>query len=100
MLPSKLELDICQKCDVCSSAESCPADAITPGVEIDLLKCIGCGTCAQSCSFSAISAGRKITIHMREIDIINTQKLHDFEGIEVLAHPSQLGPKIVGETNE
>lgn len=89
VLPSKLELDICRKCDECDSAETCPANAITPGVEIDLLKCIGCGKCAQSCPYSAISAGRKITIHMREIDVINTNKLREFEGIKILEHPSK-----------
>ncbi|MGZ7159868.1 MAG: dihydromethanopterin reductase (acceptor) [Methanobacterium sp.] len=88
VLPSKLELDQCQKCEVCDAAEACPEEAITPGVEIDLLKCIGCGTCAVSCPFSAISAGKKITIHMREIDIHNTNKLKNMEGIEIIGHPS------------
>jgi len=89
VLPSKLELDLCQKCEVCESAAACPGEAITPGVEIDLLKCTGCGACAVSCPFSAISAGKIITIHMREIDIENTKKLFEFEGIEILGHPSE-----------
>jgi dihydromethanopterin reductase (acceptor) len=88
VLPSKLELDLCQKCEVCDAATACPEEAITPGVEIDLLKCRGCGTCAETCPFSAISAGKKLTIHMREIDIENTKKLKEFEGIEILNHPS------------
>ncbi len=90
VLPSKLELDLCQKCEPCEAAAACPGGAITPGVEIDLLKCEGCGACAESCPFSAISAGKIITIHMREIDIENTRKLHEFEGIEVQGHPSDL----------
>ena len=90
VLPSKLELDLCQKCEPCAAAASCPSNAIIPGVEIELLKCEGCGTCATACPFSAISAGKIITIHMREIDIENTKKLHKFEGIEVLGHPSDL----------
>ena len=90
VLPSKLELDTCQKCEPCAAAAACPGNAITPGIEIDLLKCEGCGTCATACPFSAISAGKIITIHMREIDIENTKKLYDFEGIEVLGHPSDL----------
>ncbi|MGB9936231.1 MAG: dihydromethanopterin reductase (acceptor) [Methanobacterium sp.] len=89
VLPSKLELDLCQNCNVCDSAAACPGDAITPGVEIDLLKCTGCGACAEICSFSAISAGKIITIYMREIDIKNTKKLYEFEGIEILDHPSR-----------
>lgn len=89
VLPSKLELDLCQKCDVCDAAAACPGEAITPGVEIDLLKCVGCGACAETCTFSAISAGKIITIHMREIDIKNTKKLYEFEGVEILEHPSK-----------
>lgn len=90
VLPSKLELDLCQNCEVCEAAAACPGDAITPGVEIDLLKCEGCGACAVSCPFSAISAGKIITIHMREVDIENTKKLYEFEGVEVSGHPSDL----------
>jgi dihydromethanopterin reductase (acceptor) len=90
VLPSKLELDLCQKCETCAAAAACPGNAITPGVEIDLLKCEGCGACAVSCPFSAISAGKIITIHMREIDIENTKKLYDFEGVKVSGHPSDL----------
>ena len=90
VLPSKLELDTCQKCEPCAAATSCPSNAITPGIEIELLKCEGCGTCQNSCPFSAITAGKIITIHMRDIDIENTRKLQEFEGIEVLGHPSDL----------
>lgn len=89
VLPSKLELDLCQKCEVCDAAAACPGEAITPGVEIDLLKCVGCGACAETCTFSAISAGKIITIHMRAIDIKNTEKLYEFEGVEILEHPSK-----------
>jgi len=90
VLPSKLELDLCQSCEVCLSAAACPGNAITPGVEIDLLKCVGCGACAVSCPFSAISAGKIITIHMRDVDIENTKKLYEFEGLNVLRSPSKL----------
>lgn len=90
VLPSKLELDLCQKCDECDAAEACPNQAITPRVEINLLKCKGCGACQMACPFDAITGGRKITIHMREIDIENTQKLFNFPGVEVLAHPSEV----------
>jgi len=91
VLPSKLELDLCRNCEVCLSAAACPGDAITHGVEIDLLKCVGCGTCALSCPFSAISAGKIITLHMRDVDIENTKKLYGFEGLKVLGNPSKIG---------
>lgn len=90
VLPSKLELELCQKCEVCDAAEACPNKAITPGVEIDLLKCKGCGICREMCPFKAISGGRKITIHMRDIDIKNTRKLFDFEGVKVLSGPAEV----------
>jgi dihydromethanopterin reductase (acceptor) len=90
VLPSKLELDLCQQCSTCQAAAACPSDAITPGVEIDLLKCQGCGDCQIACSFDAVSGGRKITIHMREIDVENTRKLRKLEGVEVLGQPSDI----------
>ncbi|MDD1775184.1 MAG: dihydromethanopterin reductase (acceptor) [Methanobacterium sp.] len=90
VLPSKLELDLCQKCEECDAAEACPNQAITPGVEINLLKCKGCGACQMACPFEAVTGGKKITIHMREIDIKNTEKLFKFPGVEVLSSPSKV----------
>ncbi|MCC7557548.1 MAG: 4Fe-4S binding protein, partial [Methanobacteriaceae archaeon] len=90
VLPSKLELDLCQKCQICEAAAACPNDAINPGVEINLLECEGCGLCQQACPFKAISGGKIITIYMREIDIKNTGKLDELDGIDVLKHPSKL----------
>lgn len=90
ILPSKLELELCNKCEVCEAAAACPNQAITPGVEINLLQCKGCGVCQKACPFGAITGGKKITIHMREIDIENTRKLYQFPGVEVLSHPSEV----------
>lgn len=87
VLPSKLELDLCQHCEICDAAEACPNQAIKPGVEINLLKCMGCGICQQACPYDAITGGRQITIHMREIDIENTHKLFKFPDLEVLSSP-------------
>lgn len=90
VLPSKLELDLCQKCEKCYPSSTCPNTAIFPGVEINLLKCKGCGICQTNCEFGAITGGRIITIHMRDIDIQNTKKLYKIEGINVLNHPDDL----------
>ena len=90
VLPSKLELEVCENCESCEASAACPTDAITPGVEINLLKCKGCGACQTACPFGAVTGGRIITIHMRDIDIVNTSKLYDIEGIEVLRHPDEL----------
>ncbi len=90
ILPSKLELDLCRNCELCAASDICPNDAITGGLEINLLKCKGCGDCKKACPFGAVTGGKLITIHMRDIDIQNTQKLYDIEGITVLGHPSEL----------
>ncbi len=90
VLPSKLELDLCQNCEPCTASDVCPNDAITGGLEINLLKCKGCGDCKKACPFGAVTGGKLITIHMRDIDIQNTKKLYDIEGISVLGHPSEL----------
>jgi dihydromethanopterin reductase (acceptor) len=94
VLPSKLELSKCEKCDPCTAALTCPNDAIIPHKEISLLKCVGCGLCKDSCPYGAISVGKVIQMHMREIDIENTNKLRDIEGITVLENPSQIIPYI------
>jgi dihydromethanopterin reductase (acceptor) len=90
ILPSKLELTICADCKECSAANSCPNDAIIPKTEIDLLKCTGCGTCKGSCPYDAISEGKTVTIHMREIDIENSHKLVLMQGIYVLKDPEEI----------
>lgn len=94
VLPSKLELDKCQNCDPCLAAEHCEADAIIPGVEITLLKCVGCGVCQKMCGFGAVSGGKIITICMRQIDVDNTHKLKTLEGVNIVELPEQLLDKI------
>ena len=90
VLPSKLELETCENCQPCQAAAACPQDAITPGTEINLLQCIGCGACHQACPFNAVSGGRIITIRMRELDVENTHKLTHLEGVSVLREPSDI----------
>lgn len=90
ILPSKLELESCADCDDCEAAKSCDQGAIIAKREIDLLKCIGCGECENSCLYGAVKAGKLVTIHMREIDIENTHKLVLMEGIDVLKHPNEI----------
>jgi dihydromethanopterin reductase (acceptor) len=90
VLPSKLELELCQHCSTCQAAAACPQDAITPGVEINLLKCQGCGACQSACPFGAISGGKKIFIRMREIDVLNTQKLDALEDVNVVETPREI----------
>ena len=96
VLPSNLELSKCEKCDPCTAALTCPNDAIIPYKEISLLKCLGCGLCKDSCPHDAISVGKVIQMHMRDIDIENTNKLREIEGIDVIEHPSKIIP-FIGE---
>jgi len=87
VIPSKLELSICRRCETCNAAAACPQDAIIPGVEIQLLKCIGCGNCQRACPYGAISGGSTITLHMRNIDVDNTRRLKRIDGIQVIKEP-------------
>lgn len=90
VLPSKLELEECKNCQPCEAAASCPSDAIIPGTEINLLKCVGCGECQQACPFNAVSGGKIITIHMRQLDVENTHKLVHLEEVGVLRTPQDI----------
>lgn len=94
VLPSKLDLLKCEKCESCTSAEVCPENAIIPHKEISLLNCVGCKLCKDSCPYDAISVGQIIQLHMRDIDIENTNKLKEMELIIVLEHPNKIVPYI------
>ncbi|MDI6882683.1 MAG: dihydromethanopterin reductase (acceptor) [Methanothermobacter sp.] len=89
VIPSKLELSICRRCETCNAAAACPQDAIIPGVEIQLLKCIGCGNCQRACPYGAVSGGSIITLHMRSVDVENTRRLESIEGVQVIKEPKE-----------
>ncbi len=95
VLPSKLELDLCMKCQTCNAAATCPQNAIIPGREIQLLKCIGCGACQEACTYGAVSGGRIITIYMRSIDIKNTRQLGKMEGIHIIQKPEDIWKHLI-----
>ena len=90
VLPSKIELSKCQKCDDCLAALACAQGAIIPHQEIDLTKCIGCGMCRNTCPHDAISEGKVITIYMRDIDIENTRKLESIDNIQIFKKPEDI----------
>ena len=90
VLPSKIELSKCQKCDDCLAALACAQGAIIAHQEIDLTKCIGCGLCRNTCPYDAISEGKIITIYMRDIDIENTRKLESIDNIQIFEKPEDI----------
>ena len=90
VLPSKIELSKCQKCDDCLAALACAQGAIIAHQEIDLTKCIGCGMCRNTCPHDAISEGKIITIYMRDIDIENTRKLEKIDNIQIFEKPEDI----------
>ena len=90
VLPSKIELSKCQKCDDCVAALACEQGAIIAHQEIDLTKCIGCGMCRNTCPHDAISEGKVITIYMRDIDIENTRKLESIDNIRIFEKPEDI----------
>ena len=94
VLPSKMELSKCQRCDECLAALACQQGAIIAHEEIDLTKCIGCGMCRNTCPHDAISEGKIITIYMRDIDIENTRKLTSIDNIQVFESPDEILNKI------
>ncbi|WP_407392565.1 dihydromethanopterin reductase (acceptor) [Methanobrevibacter sp.] len=94
VLPSKIELSKCQRCDDCLAALACAQGAIIAHQEIDLTKCIGCGMCRNTCPYDAISEGKVITIYMRDIDIENTRKLESIDNIQIFEKPEDILDKI------
>ena len=90
ILPSKMELSKCQRCDDCLAALACQQGAIIAHEEIDLTKCIGCGLCRNTCPYDAISEGKIITIYMRDIDIENTRKLTSIDNIQIFEKPEDI----------
>ena len=90
VLPSKMELSKCQRCDDCLAALACQQGAIIAHEEIDLTKCIGCGMCRNTCPYDAISEGKIITIYMRDIDIENTRKLTSIDNIQIIEKPEEI----------
>ena len=94
VLPSKIELSKCQRCDDCFAALACEQGAIIPHSEIDLTKCIGCGLCRNTCPNDGISEGKIITIYMRDIDIENTRKLESIDDIQIFENPNEILDRI------
>lgn len=86
-MPYFIDRNVCEKCDDCPPRERCPQDAITD--QIDLLKCDGCGICADCCPHNAIRGG-SVEFGVRDIDAQNVETLRSMDGIVVLKNPNEI----------
>jgi len=81
-----------KSCNPCQAADECPTHAISI-IEgkpfVDLTKCIGCQRCVKCCKGQVFEFGKKITIHIRQIDADNSRALEKLEGIKLIGHPRE-----------
>ena len=85
-MPYTIDREVCARhhCDICTPMVVCPEGAID--VQIDLLKCSGCGKCVLTCPHGAIRGGYA-ELKVRDVDMRNTAELAEMEGIAVLMNP-------------
>ncbi|MBN2014082.1 MAG: hypothetical protein JW778_02780 [Candidatus Altiarchaeota archaeon] len=92
MLPLVIDPMLCRNCETCPPLMNCPKKAIyrDDRVRANMLKCNACKKCVEECTYSAISFGKKVRIHIRDIDIENTKRLGTMEGIQVYRKPDEI----------
>ena len=92
-LPVRVEPKLCIGCRPCLAEEACENGAFTVREgrgTIDYLRCVGCGSCLESCTNGAVKRGEKIKVTAREVDLENVEKLRRMRGITVLRDPDEL----------
>ena len=91
-MPMSLDQETCRLCEVCPPLEQCPQEAIyrDDRVRLNSLRCTACKTCIELCTYAAISFGRKVRVHIRDLDIENTKRLEKQEGITVFRSPDAI----------
>jgi dihydromethanopterin reductase (acceptor) len=93
-VPIMIDENTCRNCEVCPPLENCSNNAIyrdrDDKIRVDALKCNACKACIDICTYSAISFGSKVRVHMRAIDIRNTRKLQDMAGIKVFRNVHEM----------
>ncbi len=91
-MPMSLDQEACRICEVCPPLEQCPQDAIyrDDRVRINGLRCTGCKACIELCTYAAISFGGKVQVHIRDLDIENTERLKKMEGVTVFQRPDAI----------
>jgi len=85
--PYSIDREVCRRCDPCPAKEGCPRGALN--LQIDLMRCDGCGICADLCRHGAISA-TSLRVKVREIDRMNLDQLRKLPGITVLNGPQDI----------
>ncbi|HDS45133.1 MAG TPA: hypothetical protein ENN68_03415 [Methanomicrobia archaeon] len=91
-MPMSLDQETCRLCEVCPPLEHCPQNAIyrDDRVRINSLRCTACKNCIELCMYDAISFGGKVQVHIRDLDIENTRRLEQMEGITVFQSPDAI----------
>ncbi len=87
-MPYTIDRTKCEDCESCPPHEACPNDAID--VQIDLLRCQGCGTCVDLCPRGAISGGSPVPVSVRKVDARNTRMLAEMENVTVFDRPRSM----------
>lgn len=88
----------CRNCKPCKPLDECPVNALYCGetrVYVNLLECIACMDCISNCPFNAISFGDEVTVHCRSLDLANTRKLKEVDGVTVFTDPKKILKEII-----
>lgn len=96
-LPVIVDRDACLGCVPCLPEERCPKKAVVRAEGkpiVELLKCIGCLVCVDTCPHGAVVFGRKVRTRVRRVDAENVKKLSEMEGVHVLSHPQEIIPRL------
>jgi len=89
-----------EKCKNCEYYENCPCIIACPNnavflteqgrLRINLMMCNACRKCIAACKYAAVSFGKIVEIECRDLDIGNTKKLKEIEGIKVIENLNEI----------
>jgi len=91
-IPVTIEFEKCKNCETCPPLEECPNSAfyLAERIRINLLRCNSCRKCIPLCGYDAITFGKEVRVHPREIDLENLDTLKKMEGIKVIRNLKEI----------